>query len=69
MRSVTGLIAGIPERQDLTELKKCLAFNPAIPHSDLSITNLERVEPYRPAQPGFPRLVKISILTSVPVPN
>ncbi|KAH3696628.1 hypothetical protein DPMN_084104 [Dreissena polymorpha] len=69
MRSVSGLIAGIPKSQELTELQRCLEFSPAIPLSELSITNLERVGPYRPAPPGFPRLVKISFLTSIPVPN
>ncbi|KAH3704774.1 hypothetical protein DPMN_079835 [Dreissena polymorpha] len=69
MRSVSGLIAGIPESQKLTELQRCLVFSPAIPLSKLSITNLERVDPYRPAPPGFPRLVKISFFTSIPVPN
>ncbi|KAH3769306.1 hypothetical protein DPMN_170556 [Dreissena polymorpha] len=34
MRSVNGYIAGIPESQDLNELKSCLFFNPAIPTSD-----------------------------------
>ncbi|KAH3781493.1 hypothetical protein DPMN_159323 [Dreissena polymorpha] len=69
MRLVHGHIAGIPESQDLMELKKCLSFNPAISVSDLLITNLERVEPYRSPPPGFPRLVKISFLTSVQVPT
>ncbi|KAH3880774.1 hypothetical protein DPMN_004695 [Dreissena polymorpha] len=69
MRSVHGHIAGIPESQDLMELQTSLSFNPATPISDLLITNLERVEPYRPASPGFPRLVKITFLTSIPVPN
>ncbi|KAH3723765.1 hypothetical protein DPMN_049559 [Dreissena polymorpha] len=69
MRSVTGLIAGVPESQDLAELQRCLVFSPAMPLSDLSVTNLERVEPYRPAPPGFPRMVKITLLTSIPVPN
>ncbi|KAH3851700.1 hypothetical protein DPMN_094184 [Dreissena polymorpha] len=69
MRSVTGLIAGISESQDLAELQRCLVFSPAIPLSDLSVTNLERVEPYHPASPDFPRLVKITLLTSIPVPN
>ncbi|KAH3782434.1 hypothetical protein DPMN_160349 [Dreissena polymorpha] len=68
MRSVTGLIAGIPESQDLSEFQRCLVFSPAIPLSDLSVTNSERVEPYRPAPPGFPRLVKITLITSIPVP-
>ncbi|KAH3779759.1 hypothetical protein DPMN_157565 [Dreissena polymorpha] len=63
MRSVHGHIAVIPESQDLMELQTSLSVNPAIPVSDLLITNLERVEPYRPAPPGFPRLVKISFLT------
>ncbi|KAH3784296.1 hypothetical protein DPMN_162250 [Dreissena polymorpha] len=69
MRSVHGFIAGIPESQALTELKICLTFGPAILNFDLLITNLERIEPYRPAPPGFPRLVKIYFFTSVPVPN
>ncbi|KAH3881928.1 hypothetical protein DPMN_005855 [Dreissena polymorpha] len=58
MRSVSGFIAGIPESQELMELQGNLIFSPAIPLSELSITNLERVNPYRPAPPGFPRLVK-----------
>ncbi|KAH3874538.1 hypothetical protein DPMN_037783 [Dreissena polymorpha] len=69
MRSVSGFIAGIPESQELMELQRNLAFSPAIPLSELSITNLERVDPYRPAPPGFPRLVKITFLTFIPVPN
>ncbi|KAH3851566.1 hypothetical protein DPMN_094048 [Dreissena polymorpha] len=69
MRTVHGHIAGIPESQDLMELQTSLSFKPAIPISDILITNLERVEPYRPALSGFPRLVKISFLTSIPVPN
>ncbi|KAH3715074.1 hypothetical protein DPMN_057778 [Dreissena polymorpha] len=69
MRTVHGHIAGIPESQDLMELQTSLSFKPAISISDILITNLERVEPYRPAPPGFPRLVKISFLTSIPVPN
>ncbi|KAH3699684.1 hypothetical protein DPMN_074644 [Dreissena polymorpha] len=59
MRSVHGHIAGIPESQDLMELQTSLSFNPAIPVSDLLITNLERIEPYRPAPPGFLRLLII----------
>ncbi|KAH3889183.1 hypothetical protein DPMN_013233 [Dreissena polymorpha] len=51
------------------ELQRNLVFSPVIPLSELSITNLERVDLYRPAPPGFPRLVKISFLTSIPVPN
>ncbi|KAH3812296.1 hypothetical protein DPMN_140724 [Dreissena polymorpha] len=69
LRLVHGHIAGIPESQDLMELKKCPSFNPAISVSDLLITNLERVEPYRSPPTGFPRQVKISFLTSVPVPT
>ncbi|XP_052267909.1 uncharacterized protein LOC127869408 [Dreissena polymorpha] len=69
MRTVHGYIAGIPESQDLMELQTSLSFKPAISISDILITNLERVEPYRPAPPGFPRLVKISFLASIPVPN
>ncbi|KAH3857824.1 hypothetical protein DPMN_100439 [Dreissena polymorpha] len=69
MRTVHGHIAGIPESQILMELQTSLSFKPAIPISDILITNLERVEPYRPAPAGFPRLVKISFLTSIPVPN
>ncbi|KAH3837271.1 hypothetical protein DPMN_110655 [Dreissena polymorpha] len=68
MRSVSGFIAGIPESQELMELQRNLVFSPAIPLSELSITNLERVDPYCPAPPGFPRLVKITFLTSIPVP-
>ncbi|KAH3769425.1 hypothetical protein DPMN_170693 [Dreissena polymorpha] len=69
MRTVHGLIAGIPESQDLMELQSFLSFNPAISASDILITKLERVVPFRSAPPGFPRLVKISFLTSIPVPN
>ncbi len=69
MRTVTGQIAGIPESQNLTELKNCLVFNPASHSPDLLITNLERVVPSRAPPPGFPRMVKITILTSGPVPN
>ncbi|KAH3746325.1 hypothetical protein DPMN_180732 [Dreissena polymorpha] len=69
MRTVHGHIAGIPESQDLMELQTSLSFKPVIPISDILITNLEKVEPYRPAPPGFPRLVKISFLTSILVPN
>ncbi|KAH3724313.1 hypothetical protein DPMN_050129 [Dreissena polymorpha] len=53
MRSVSGFIAGIPESQELMELQRNLAFSPAIPLSELSITNLERVDPYRPAPLAF----------------
>ncbi|KAH3864301.1 hypothetical protein DPMN_027317 [Dreissena polymorpha] len=69
MRTVLGHIAWIPESQDLMELQTSLSFKPAIPISDILITNLERFEPYCPAPPGFPRLVKISFLASIPVPN
>ncbi|KAH3883630.1 hypothetical protein DPMN_007590 [Dreissena polymorpha] len=60
MRTVHGYIAGIPKSQDLMELQTSLSIKPAISISDILITNLERVEPYRPAPPGFLRLVKIS---------
>ncbi|KAH3809517.1 hypothetical protein DPMN_137890 [Dreissena polymorpha] len=69
MRSVSGFIAGIPESQERMVLQRNPAFSPAIHLSELTITNLERVDPYRPAPPGFPRLVKITFLTSIPVPN
>ncbi|KAH3693904.1 hypothetical protein DPMN_081343 [Dreissena polymorpha] len=69
MRLVHGHIAGIPESQGLVDFKKCLSFNSAISVSDLLITYLERVEPYRSPPSGFSRLVKISFLTSVPVPT